>query len=525
VEASNTLGEGYGDGEDDETAKQAAHLLQIHTAEEGLEASKPGSSAAATLPSQIRQALNDPVRGMLDTISMLMSRQLRGKCESMFLQIAEFFERFDTSAFDTDCALILQLRLNKDYNAPNNPVVSLYPGIDEIQGQACHFLDHMVALSQRFPRVDLRLSQTIPSRHRSSDFMGPCNVLLEDEIVQQAKKRVREALQRHWSRPSVLIAKYAEFAPLISGEADRRVAQALADRQQGPETARSLDTLSALCRDLEQMSKKVKAASTDLCYFRLYMVKCIDVKDILLKKIEALHQQIVEAVATDNREHMQQMGVEYQDIANQLVQEPTDSSELKALQDFCLGLRETLSRLTDQYCTQVYERVKFLLSEKFRISREDLQLFYSTYNWPYNIKMYMARSSELQLGRKKDLEMVLEGRQETLARELANTEKKVEKLFELGSLVPMEVQNMVKRITVLRESLEEAETEAESIEEQESLLGLDATDNTTKIREIKTALEPIEKLWLNVREYLELAHYWNEGKDRIFGYTLFKSIG
>lgn len=40
--------------------------------------------------------------------------------------------------------------------------------------------------------------------------------------------------------------------------------------------------------------------------------------------------------------------------------------------------------------------------------------------------------------------MVLEGRQESLVRDLLNTEKKLEKLFELGSLVPGEVQAIMK---------------------------------------------------------------------------------
>lgn len=59
--------------------------------------------------------------------------------------------------------------------------------------------------------------------------------------------------------------------------------------------------------------------------------------------------------------------------------------------------------------------------------------------------------------------------------------------------------------------MEEAETEAENIEEQENLLGRVLTDNMTKIRELRTNLEPIEKLWTNAKEYLDMAHYWNEG--------------
>ena len=74
------------------------------------------------------------------------------------------------------------------------------------------------------------------------------------------------------------------------------------------------------------MTKAVKSASLDLCYFPLYMVKCHDVKDHLTKKVESLHNMIVEAVALDNREHMSQMSIEYQDVVTRLVEEPTGRS-------------------------------------------------------------------------------------------------------------------------------------------------------------------------------------------------------
>lgn len=430
-------------------------------------------------------------------------------------QVAEYFEKFGTSVFETDCALILQLRVNREYADAGDAVVCLHPSLEDIQSQACLFIDHMVGMGQRFPRVDARVAQALSFRNRSPEFLGPCTVSVDDEVVQQVKARIKAAVRRHWEQPSALARQYQEFATLLSGEAEKKVVRALGERQQGKDTVKSLEVLAGLCRELEEMSKRVRAATPDLCYFPLYMVKCYDVKELLVRRIDALHGQIVEAIATDNREHMLAMGSEYQEIVNRLLMEPADSAELRALQDYCVSVREQLGKLTDQYCTQVYERVSFLLEEKFRVTREDLQLFYSTYNWPYNIKMFMARSQELQAARKKDLEMVLEGRQENLTRKLQDTERRVEKLFELGALSPLEVQGMVKRITAIREALEEAETEAENIEEQESLLGMEITDNMSKIRETKASLEPIEKLWMNVREYLELAHYWSTGKQRL----------
>jgi hypothetical protein len=50
---------------------------------------------------------------------------------------------------------------------------------------------------------------------------------------------------------------------------------------------------------------------------------------------------------------MQAMGAEYQEIVTRLVQEPCDSAELKALQDYCVAVRDNLAKLTEQYCMQV----------------------------------------------------------------------------------------------------------------------------------------------------------------------------
>jgi hypothetical protein len=113
--------------------------------------------------------------------------------------VVEYFEKFESSAFETDCALVLQLRLNKEFvetsnfdathvefgaPAPND-VVCLHPSLEDVQAQACLFVDHMVGMGQRFPRVDARVAQHFPLRQRPAEHLGPATVNLDDEIVQQ----------------------------------------------------------------------------------------------------------------------------------------------------------------------------------------------------------------------------------------------------------------------------------------------------------------------------------------------------
>lgn len=98
---------------------------------------------------------------------------------------------------------------------------------------------------------------------------------------------------------------------------------------------------------------------------------------------------------------MSEMGGEYKEIMEKLVLEPADSAELKALQDYCVSVRDNVGRLNNQYCTQVYERLRFLMDEKYKVPREDMQLYYNAYNWSFNVKINMSRSFDIQTNRKK----------------------------------------------------------------------------------------------------------------------------
>ena len=57
----------------------------------------------------------------------------------------------------------------------------------------------------------------------------------------------------------------------------------------------------------------------------------------------------------------------YQEIANTLVTEAASAAELKVLQDYTNKAAITLLDLNDQYLTQSYERIRFLLANRYSI--------------------------------------------------------------------------------------------------------------------------------------------------------------
>jgi hypothetical protein len=140
------------------------------------------------------------------------------------------------------------------------------------------------------------------------------------------------------------------------------------------DTLQNLENLTIVCKDLEAMVETIKNMVPDISYFPLYEVRCIELKDMLTRQVKHLHGLVLEAIAEENKGHMLAISSKYQEIANTLVAEATDSAELKALQEFTTRAATTLGDLYDQYVTQCYERVRFLLTYRFKLAKEDIQV-------------------------------------------------------------------------------------------------------------------------------------------------------
>ena len=463
------------------------------------------------------------VKGIFDASSTLMSRQLRESTENSISTFSDFFMRFALPDDSGDSVFVLKLRINEgftclkksdpeyDPKAPLDPIVVLEPPLEELKEQACSCVDQIVLAAQKFPRPDQSFAPSSPLNFKpSNDDLGPSTVQEEDDCVIIAKQKICDSIDHHFALPSTLIGKFSAFHSLLSGEKEEEVIAALDVRKSEDSTTQaSLEALNKIAEELSGIVDVIKKCADDLCYFPLFMVNSFEVKSALVHSANKLRQRILDAIASDNRDHMTKMGQEYQDIVNALVTDPTDAQELKALQEFKVKSRVDEERLIDEYLNEVQERVKFLLDQEYRVSREDLQLFYTTYSWPSQMKNFHQKSDDLEIKRKQDLEHIVEGQQEHLTRELESLRKKVEKLTENGSLDETQVNKMFRQITKINEDLEEAEEESENIEEKEKLLDIPSSDNKSKIKEVRQALGPLERMWTTTKEYMEKQLYWN----------------
>lgn len=210
----------------------------------------------------------------------------------------------------------------------------------------------------------------------------------------------------------------------------------------------------------------------------------------------------------ENRAQMLAISAKYQEIANTLVAEVTDSAELKALQDYTNKAASTLNDLYDQYITSCYERVRFILSHKFKLARDDIQILYTAFNWPANIQTYLKRSYESQAARKRELEELLEEDQRKLELDVNDLAKRVELIAENSN--PMDFRKVVDRIATIKRDMDQKQEKADEIFERETLLEVPHCDHVSKLEEVKVNLDPLDRLWTTVKTFVEKSHYWQE---------------
>ncbi|KAH8085006.1 dynein light chain binding protein [Aureococcus anophagefferens] len=337
----------------------------------------------------------------------------------------------------------------------------------------------------------------LEAHHRSPDeFLGPATIASEDECVVMAKARVSAALARRFEAPSALVPLFEDFGVLLDGTLADRVRAAIHEAARAPPdgqqveidaTEASLTELSKMNDELSALADRIRGVTGDLVDSAMFRVQTAEAKELLAAKADALNLSITESVAADNREHMQDVCRKYQNIADQLVDEPTTSAELRTLKEFSEQAIDMLKGLEHEYKEEILQREKFLLARGYRSSKEDLAAICTTFNWPKSMEAYLNRSDELQENRKKHLKMVVEGQREQLGREVASLEKKA-----------------------IREGLDNAQKESEIVVAQEDLLELQPTDHEARLAVVAKELSPLDKLWTIAREWVERSHAWHE---------------
>lgn len=509
--------------------KNAQKALNARMALEGLDKSvggrKDSTSKVASNNNNNRRKANKAEK-IVDCAVVLMSRQLRGMCESSLKAMSGLFEKLSEPVTTQYSIFVINIRLKKartreittDFSEAVE--VCLQPDLEEFKTTLVSCINNVVNTSRGYPRPEQSLGSNfggnnhhlvaemlVNARHKK---MNESAVGLSDEIVTETTKNILAQIEKFYAAPEKLLRKFDILEKLLNGEKYDQVLKAIKDCANSSNVAETLQELTQVSKDLEGLIDLIKNAIPDVCYFPMFEVRCIDLKSLLVKQCEYLAAQIRDTVMMENRDHMIDINKKYNEIVQVLDQSITDSLDLRRRQDYIASAAVTLAGLYDQYMTVCLKRIEFLLAHKHKFLRDDIQTLYTTFHWPTNIQMHLRRSYESQANSKRELEELLEQHQRELENEVNELYKKVESQAENAQ--PQDFRKIAERLVDYRKDLILRQERAEEIFERETLLEVSHGDFQTKLEEIKNNLEPLERLWITFRQFVDDTHKWNESK-------------
>jgi len=465
---------------------------------------------------------------IVDTAAVQMSKHLRSACEASLTALSDLFNNLTKPSTAGYAIFVLNLKLRRKNNDVTNdmagvsthPVhIGLQPDLAEVKLALSGSVRCLVSAARDFARAETILG---------SNFGGPNSFMLEnalltnrhrkinescvgfsDAIVVQSNNIIHQCIAQFFEGPMNLLKEFTFLDNLLCGQTTQKVSQSIAECVgSGKNTTESLEQLALICKDLDVLMEKIGSMVPDVCHFPMFEVRTAELKEQLTKYVRNLHTQVLDAIVEENRNHMMSICSKYQEIANTLVTEAASAAELKVLQDYTNKAAITLLDLNDQYLTQSYERIRFLLANKYKMARDDIQILYTTYNWPLNIQQYLKRSFESQSTKKKDLETLLEEDQRKLENDIIDIAKRVETLAD--NSLPMDFRKNVDRIAAIKRDLDTKQEVAEEINERETLLDVPHLDHLGRLEEVRANVEPLERLWAIIKTFVEKTHVWHD---------------
>jgi hypothetical protein len=231
--------------------------------------------------------------GMLDSVAVLMCRQLRSTTEQSISTMVDFFERFDQKHASGDSAFVLTLRLlevpHGDIKTPEDALaqIRVEPSKEEVDQAFMASVDAVVKAASQFSRVDQQIVG-LPSDKIKTDNIGPCSMHLKDVLIIEAKARILAASTKHFEPAAALIERFKVFAPLLSGEEDKKVSAVIDMRGDLSNTRAVAAVMRKEIDRLRALSDEILGAVPDFVHYPLFTVHCHVLKGVLVKKIDSL---------------------------------------------------------------------------------------------------------------------------------------------------------------------------------------------------------------------------------------------
>ena len=384
------------------------------------------------------------------------------------------------------------------------------PSFPHIETMLLKMVDLIVLSGQRMRKVDAEFSSgegvgplVLDTTLLDPKSSIPC-VDVHDARVLDARRRLRLILRSSRRAPSLLLERFAKFQFLFSAHELRRLQQFVAGTDH---------RLSAFDKELKRyaaLKDEIENTARDIEVFDLVEVHTRQFKAQLCKQAQALSSIVLERVSKAMMDACLDMNKEFASMSQTLQQAPEDTKELVALSQYSVSSIAGMARLGLRFSGRngVVPHLRLLQRWGHGVTISDTFTFKETLEWPDKIRKEMDHANSM-------LDLARHRMSTKLNKEIAVYRDGASRLFKLvaslrseATLIPPKVSELRSRSHDLHALLNQALADAEAINLQQQQLGIEETDLKGPTYRAILELEPFERLWDTVDDYLGKYHQW-----------------
>jgi dynein heavy chain len=468
-----------------------------------------------------------------------MSRQLREIVEASVQDLVRFVQHKHARGLP---ALLLSVCVRGDASgAAKDNTFELTPDVGEVARALERFVDDLTDADKNFPSIELLVR---PKADPKQPFLQACRVQPSDEVVQAAKRKLRETVKSSRASLENALRPFHAFADLFNGVEEAKCAAAVkaasalaggggaagggggapaaaaaaAVAAAAPSTARTLAKMESEVARYHALSERARKELPAVLSLPLFQVECMHIINEIVDRADGYADRLVDTVVNRNRAQMRSVCDEFDKMQQVLLSNPDDSAKLHELQEYWGKCDDIMARLQKTIQTEVFSCTKFVFSHgqvdqgesRAHMYGEDTRLLIKVLEWPRKIKDFFEASKRMQDARREELLAVLKLRKDTYSEELKDIDRKLTQLINQQDYSTESVHTSLEMVTSLSNVLAEAVFEAERINAQENELQIDEgpTDYEEGLKEMRSKVEPLEQLWTLVAEYSAAMDQW-----------------
>ena len=383
--------------------------------------------------------------------------------------------------------------------------LAVYPSIKYLEDSLLLAFDRVIDMTKgTIPHIDKHI---LPLISLEDQFFG--GVDHEEEEVMELRNRLAGVLERAVIGMEVFAEVYEEYIPLMHTDAQEYVEQVrdhatLVARQAQMEkdpTDGQAPYLEEFRKEIQRyidLAQEVRLRTPREVNFNMFTLAVDQAQNVLHDKAREVADALLSCLCDETREQVSAIATNFQYFFDALQRRPENPEELVELRRMIDDNQQSLN-LWARQLRLIGLNMDLLSSFSYSLEDSDFSIFYKSMSWPRRIENRLAELEDILNDNKKKFIEQLRQNQEELGKDIASLNEQVMSFVGCGQLE--DAHENAKKVSAIKELLEDAEERARTYRVHEHLFGLVQTDYP-HLENLGRNFDPYHKLWTTASEFM-----------------------